>query len=251
MAKPQEAQRRFRVVGPGRAGGALRLALEKVGWAAAPALERLDDLSRAADGVDIVLVTVPDAVVSAVAGSITPRDGVVVAHVAGSLGLDVLAPHVRCAVIHPLVALPSAELGAQRLLEQAWFAVTDGSDPMALELVGALGGRRITVADDPTARALHHAACCVAANHLVGLLAQVERLASVTGAPVDAYLALARAALDNVAELGASAALTGPVARGDHTTITRHRAALDAALPGERPLYDALVDALEELVRCR
>lgn len=238
---------RFRVIGPGRAGGALRLALEKVGWFAAPALERLDDLSGAAEGVDLVLLTVPDSVIEGVAASIRPVDGAVVAHVAGSLGLDVLAPHARRAVIHPLVALPEAELGAARLLDHAWFALVEGGDALAADVVEALGGHAITVADDPTARAVHHAACCVAANHVVGLLAQVERLAASIGAPREAYLALARGAIDNVAELGAAAALTGPVARGDHATIARHRSALDATLPDERVLYDALVAALARL----
>ena len=176
-------QRHFRVIGPGRAGGALRLALEKAGWSAAPPLERLDDLSGAATGVDLVLVTVPDAVVAAVAASIRPVDDVVIAHVAGSLGLDALAPHRRRAVIHPLVALPEPELGAERLLDHAWFALVEGGDPLAHEVVDVLGGQAIVIADDPTARAVHHAACCVAANHLVGLLAQVERLAATIGAP--------------------------------------------------------------------
>lgn len=244
-------ERRFRVIGPGRAGGAFRLALEKVGWVAAPELARLDDLTAAAAGVDLVLVTVPDAVVAGVASAIVPSDGVVVAHVAGSLGLDALAPHPRRAVIHPLVTLPGPEIGAERLLDGSWFALAEGGDPLAAEVVHALGGRLVTLADDPRTRAIHHAACCVAANHVVALLAQVERLAAAAGVPREAYLALARGAVENVAALGAAAALTGPVARGDHATVARHRAALDAVAPGERPLYDALVAALEDDVACR
>jgi len=244
-------ERRFRVIGPGRAGGAFRLALEKVGWVAAPELARLDDLTGAAAGVDLVLVTVPDAVVAAVASSVAPAPSVVVAHVAGSLGLDALAPHPRRAVIHPLVTLPEPEIGAERLLDSAWFALTEGGDPLAEEVVNVLRGRSVTIGDDAETRAIHHAACCVAANHVVALLAQVERLAAVAGVPRDAYLALARGALDNIAALGASAALTGPVARGDHGTIARHRAALDAVAPRERALYDALVAAIEGDLACR
>ncbi|HVE93524.1 MAG TPA: DUF2520 domain-containing protein [Acidimicrobiales bacterium] len=244
-------ERRFRVIGPGRAGGAFRLALEKVGWVGAPELARLDDLSAAAADVDLVLVTVPDAVVAGVASSIAPSDHAVVAHVAGSLGLDALAPHPRRAVIHPLVTLPEPDVGARRLLDSAWFALADGGDPIANEVVDAFGGHAVSLADDPQARAIHHAACCVAANHVVALLAQVERLAATVGVPREAYLALARGALENVAELGATAALTGPVARGDQGTIKRHRAALDAVAPRERALYDALVAALELDAACK
>jgi predicted short-subunit dehydrogenase-like oxidoreductase (DUF2520 family) len=43
---------------------------------------------------------------------------------------------------------------------------------------------------------------------------------------------------------GAAAALTGPAARGDHTTLDAHRVALP---PSERGLYDTLVVAAQHL----
>ena len=63
--------------------------------------------------------------------------------------------------------------------------------------------------------------------------------------PPEAYLDLARATLDNVADLGAAAALTGPVARGDWATVRRH---LDAIPAGERPAYRALAASAARLV---
>jgi predicted short-subunit dehydrogenase-like oxidoreductase (DUF2520 family) len=95
------------------------------------------------------------------------------------------------------------------------------------------------------ARVLHHAAATIAANHLVALLGQVERVAAAAGVPLEAYLALARGALDNVDRLGPAAALTGPVRRGDEATVARHLAALD---PGERAAYEALAAAARRLV---
>jgi predicted short-subunit dehydrogenase-like oxidoreductase (DUF2520 family) len=68
---------------------------------------------------------------------------------------------------------------------------------------------------------------------------------SAAGVPLQAYLELARATLENVAELGPAAAVTGPAARGDEETLARHRAALD---PRERPAYDAMVDQIRRLV---
>ena len=156
-----------------------------------------------------------------------PVEGTVVAHLAGSLGLDVLAPHPRRAALHPLVSLPDAEVGARRLRAGAWFAVA-GDPPGSLALMEALvadlGGRSFTVADAD--RAAYHAAAAIASNHLVALLGQVERVAAGAGVPLEAYLDLVRATLDNVAEMGPAAALTGPVARGDWATVERHRAAL-------------------------
>ncbi len=62
--------------------------------------------------------------------------------------------------------------------------------------------------------------------------------------PVSAYLDLARATIDNVAELGPAAALTGPVVRGDQATIDAHLASLPAA---ERAGYEAGVELCRTL----
>jgi predicted short-subunit dehydrogenase-like oxidoreductase (DUF2520 family) len=238
--------RRLRVVGPGRAGSALSTALAAVGWQVDDPIGRGDDPAGAAAGVDLVVVATPDASVATVAAGIRPEPSTAVAHLAGSLGLDVLAPHPLRAALHPLVSLPDAELGARRLADHAWFAVA-GDPPEALALVeqvvADLGGRSFTVADADRAR--YHAAAAIASNHLVALLGQVERVAAGAGVPLEAYLDLVRATLDNVADIGPRAALTGPVARGDWDTVERHRAALPA---DELAAYDAMVAAARRLV---
>ena len=224
---------RFRTVGRGRAGGSLASALARVGWDHVGFLGRGDDLSGAAEGVDLLVIATPDGVVAEVAAAVEPRSETVVCHLAGSLGLKVLAPHARRAALHPLVSLPSPEIGAERLAVGAWFAVA--GEPLAQKAVDDLGGRWFTVADDD--RAIYHAAAAVASNHLVALLGQVERLATGIGVPPEAYLDLARATFDNVARIGPTAALTGPVARGDWATVERH---LEALADDERPAYRVL-----------
>ena len=192
------------------------------------------------DGADLVLITTPDAAIAEVAEQIAPSSAVV-AHASGSLGLDVLADHHRVAAVHPLVSLPTAEVGAVRLAAGAWFAVA--GDALVQRVVEDLGGRWFEVADAD--RAAYHAAAVVASNHLVALFGQVERIAGDLGVPAEAYLDLARASLENVASLGAAAALTGPAARGDWDTIARHLAALD---PSEHDAYRALAAAARRLV---
>lgn len=208
-----------------------------------PRLGRGDDVAGAADGADLVVVATPDGEIAGVARAIRPRDGVVVAHLSGAAGLDVLAPHRRRASLHPLVALPNAEIGAQRL-RGAWFAVA--GDPIGRELVEAMGGR--TFAVDEADRVLYHAAAVIASNHLVALLGQVERLADAVGVPFEAYLDLVSATVDNVRELGPAAALTGPAARGDEATIRRH---LEALPEDERDAYRALAAAARRLAATR
>ena len=229
---------RVRIVGPGRAGGSFERALASAGWSVTTT-RRGEPLADAAAGVDLVLVCVPDRDVAQVVAAITPDPSTVVAHCAGSLGLDVLASHTTVGSVHPLVALPSPDLGAAALVG-AWFGVA--GDPLVRRVVDALDGQAVAV--DDAHRTVYHAAAVVASNHLVALMGQVERIAADAGVPLEAYLELARGSLRNVADLGPTAALTGPVSRGDWDTVRRHLRALP---PEERPAYRALADEAARL----
>lgn len=232
-----------RIIGPGRAGTSLALALTNAGWDVAPMLKRGDPLAGAAQGIDLLVLATPDGAIADVARDVEPVGDTVVAHLSGSLGLDVLAPHERRAGLHPLVALPNPDTGAKRLVG-AWFAVA--GDPLIRRVAEAVYGRVFTVDDED--RAAYHAAASIAANHLVALMGQVQRVGSTARVPFEAYLDLARAALEDVADLGPVAALTGPVARGDEATVRRHVKALPAS---ERKAYRAMADAARTLVEER
>jgi len=232
------------IVGGGRAGRSFEGALAAAGIEVLGILHRFDDLRDAATDVDAVLLAVPDRAVAEVAGAIDPVPATVVLHCSGSLGLGVLAPHARPASLHPLVTLPDPIIGALRLRGRPFFAVA--GDQLATELALALHGQPIVVADEQ--RASYHAAACIAANHLVGLLGQVQRVAQSAGLPLEAFLPLARGALDDVALLGPDDALTGPASRGDLVTIDRHREVLD---PAELPGYDAGVALAQRLATAR
>jgi predicted short-subunit dehydrogenase-like oxidoreductase (DUF2520 family) len=231
--------RRVRIVGRGRAGAAFATALDRVGWEVESLPARDDAVRTAAGGTDLVLICVGDQHIAEVAARIEPG-AAVIGHVAGSHGLDVLAPHAHRTAVHPLVSIPNAEIGAARLRDAATFAVA--GDPIAREVVDALGGRAIEVPDD--ARVAYHAAAVIASNHLVGLLGQAARVAETAGLELGAYLDLVRATVDNVAELGPAAALTGPASREDHATIERHLAALDER---EREAYRVMADQCRRL----
>ncbi len=221
-----------RLIGPGRAGRSLAAALADAGCDVRGILARRDYLARAARGVDVLVIATPDSAIAEVAARVVPEPGTVVLHLSGALGLDVLSPHRRRASLHPLVPLPSPEVGRVRLRSGITFAVA--GDPVAADLAGVLGGSIVVVDDEH--RAAYHAAACIAANHLVALMGQVERVAASAGLDLDTFVGLARAALTDVAELGPASALTGPAARGDEATLERHRQSLDAA---EIPGYDA------------
>ena len=225
------------IVGRGRMGSALTFALERAGVAVRGPLGRGSDSADAA----IVIICVPDREIAAASKAVTP--GPLVGHVSASAELSLLAPHERFA-IHPLLSVVGE--GAQ--FAGATCAV-DGSTPRALAAAMALANRlgmhaRIVPARQ---RALYHAAASVASNYLVTLESVAERLAAEVGIERAALVPLVRATMEQWASLGARSALTGPIARGDESTVARQRDAVEQVAPDLLPLWDALADATRAL----
>ena len=254
-----DTQRAFALVGPGRAGTTLALALVARGWTPVAVAGRAIDspsvlraaalldapareVAVAATDADLVLIATPDAAIAEAASAVAPglRVGALVIHCSGVCTLDeldklrVARPDVEVGSLHPLQSLPSPEIGVARL-PGSWCAV-DGPDDVE-RLAVSLGMRpfRVQNAD----RVAYHAAATVASNHLVALLGQAARLADAAGVPAAALLPLVRATLENVETLGAEGALTGPVARGDVDTVRRHLGVLH---DDEQPAYRALAE---------
>jgi predicted short-subunit dehydrogenase-like oxidoreductase (DUF2520 family) len=202
----------------------------------APAVEVAD----AGRDADLVVIGTPDAAIADAAAALAPglRPGALVVHLSGACTgaelekLRVDRPDVAVGSLHPLQSLPSVELGISRL-PGSWCAV-DGPDDVE-RLALSLGMRPFRV--DDAQRAQYHAAATIASNHLVALMGQAVRVADAAGVPPEALLPLVRATLENVTAVGSAAALTGPVARGDADTVSRH---LDALAPDERAAYRAL-----------
>lgn len=232
--------RRFSLIGDGRAGGSMRTALVDIGWMCTSVYIRGDDLTAAARDVEACIIATSDSSIASVASQVEPTDAVVV-HLSGAVGLEALAPH-RAATLHPLVSLANPTMGAQQL-RSAWFAVA--GDEIAEAIARELSGRFFPIAEDDRAR--YHAAAAIASNHLVALLGQVDRIAQGLGIPFEVFLPLIEGSVENVANVGPKAALTGPAARGDVDTIDGHRDALREHHPDELAAYDALVELARRL----
>ena len=227
------------IVGAGRAGSSFASALELGGRDVE--LVHHDDLSSIGDSA-LVILCVPDDAIANVAASIVPREERVIAHVAGSRNLDVLAPHPRVGSLHPLMALPSGS-DAERLIGATYCVA---GDQLVLEVALSLAGRVITLDDDQ--RTIYHAAAVVASNHLTALMCQVRTLAESIGLTLEDFLPLSQQSLVDVARFGPDDALTGPASRGDMATIDAHLAAIPES---ERSSYVALANAAFELSELR
>jgi len=252
------------VIGAGRVGTALAVALRRAGHriAAASAVstasrERVDrylpgtPVLQPADVVataDLVLLTVPDdalaGLVRGLAVTGAPLAGRMLAHTSGRHGLAVLEPAKELGALplalHPVMTFTGRADDADKLAGIS-FGVTAPTvlRPAAEVLVMEMGGEPVFIAEAD--RGLYHAALSGAANHLVTQVAQAEDLLTRAGVAQPARMLgpLLSAALDNALRLG-DAGLTGPVARGDAETVAGHVNALRADAPEALPAYLAL-----------
>jgi predicted short-subunit dehydrogenase-like oxidoreductase (DUF2520 family) len=252
------------VVGAGRVGTALAVALSRAGHQITGASavsdaskERVRRYLRGAPvlqpeevigAADLVLLTVPDdalpGLVRGLAATAAPMAGRLLVHASGRHGLAVLEPAVRLGALplalHPVMTFTGRADDADRLVGVS-FGVTAPPvlRPAAELLVMEMGGEPVFIAEAD--RDLYHAALAGAANHLVTQVVQAEDLLAKAGVgqPARMLAPLLSAALDNALRLG-DAALTGPVARGDADTVAGHVAALRAEAPEALPAYLAL-----------
>ena len=231
------ASGRLALVGRGRLGAALAEALAAGGWQVLGPVGRGEDPPEA----DAVLLCVPDHEIAHAAAAVSP--GRLVGHCSGAQSLAALRPHEAFS-LHPLMTVahgPASFAGAG--------AAVAGSTPRALalarQLAASLGMEPVEVAEAD--RALYHAAASIASNFLITLEAAAEQLAAEAGVERRLLVPLVRATVENWASLGPQRALTGPVARGDESTVAAQRGAVQDRAPALAPLFDALTDATRRL----
>lgn len=253
---------RLIVAGPGGAGASLGVAATGAGHDVVAVISRSGNDGDIGSPViawtdpvpeaDLLLLTVPDRALTAVATTLNTRlpAGVTVAHCSGLTPLSVLGPIADAGHpvggLHPLAALPDGR-GA-KVLRGAGFAI-GGSDPDTVALLTSfaqsLGGIPFEITD--VARPAYHAAASIAANHVTTLLGAVQELAAANGIPFGIYQPLVQTAVEASFQAGPAKALTGPVARGDEGTVRVQRLAVEEQAPELLPLLDALNEATRRL----
>jgi predicted short-subunit dehydrogenase-like oxidoreductase (DUF2520 family) len=255
------------IVGAGRLGRVLARSLHRVDWKIAAVVSRSKASARSAvrsigagyalAGVssrvlhaNVILIATPDDAIREVAAKLARIGaeewrGKVVLHTSGALDDSVLAPLSRrgaaTGAIHPLQTF-SGRISPP--LEGVVFAVHGNprAQRVARRIARAVGGTPVTLRGD--LKAVYHAAGTFASPSLLAIIECSMRLLMDVGfsrrrAKI-ALLPLIRQTLANFERFGAKESWTGPVARGDFSTIARHTAAL-AAYPAEvQQAYAAL-----------
>jgi predicted short-subunit dehydrogenase-like oxidoreductase (DUF2520 family) len=209
-------------------------------------------LSAIPSSTSLIYITTPHAAVGQVAGQLARLDNlkfprVSICHASGMLSAEVLAPlRDRGASVfsfHPLQTFPR-DFPPRDIVPHArgiYYGV-DGDERSlrtARQFARRLEGKSIAI--DPRLRALYHAACVVASNHLTTMLSVVEEMhrALKTGEKrfFRVFKPIILATLANVERTSPAQALSGPVARGGTATVAEHIRAIRQTSPALLPYF--------------
>lgn len=271
--------RSLNIIGCGRVGRALGTLLERAGSVQSiTVLNATPDSSaraaafvpsaRAAGSIaqlppaDLWMIATPDSqmpvVISELSRAGSLGESPVVFHVSGSSHSGILEPlRPQNAVIgslHPIRSIADPELTIRTFAGTACSVEGDaGAVQLLTEIAGAIGAKPFQISRD--AKLLCHAGHVFASNYVVAVLDianQLYRQAGVSQESIAAFLpAIVRGTVENVLSLGTTAALTGPVVRGE-AELLREQAALIMALdPKLRETYRDLAERALEIAQRR
>ncbi|MBW1941112.1 MAG: DUF2520 domain-containing protein [Deltaproteobacteria bacterium] len=200
---------------------------------------------------DIVFISTPDSVIQETCFNIAQHKGfsqnTVVLHCSGALPSTILSAAKTCGAftgsMHPLQSFADSKTDGNPF---AGIVVSVEGDEKAVntarEIVKDLGADFAGIKTE--SKILYHAAAVAASNYLVTLLDLAFNLIEEAGiARKDAFKILkplVEGTLDNIEKAGIPAALTGPIARGDIETVTRHLDEIGQKKPELLSLYRTL-----------
>jgi len=255
------------IVGAGRVGRALGRRLHELGWRVGGVTGRSISTARAAvraigaghplDGLThqvlnsrVVLITTPDGAIEGVARNLAQAGGKewcgkVVLHTSGSLDPSVLRPLAELGAatgsMHPMQTFSNQNFPD---LAKCIFGI-DGCAAalqVARKMIHQMGG--VAVRLSGANKAAYHAAGSFACVYVLALMETATRLLMTQGfkrrQAMRALLPLTRQTLDNFERVGPRAAWTGPLSRGDFSTIERHVKALADFEPEYLEAYKTL-----------
>jgi predicted short-subunit dehydrogenase-like oxidoreductase (DUF2520 family) len=274
MRKADSKRVTVSIVGPGRLGSALAIALARAGYQTkflvARSRKRVPtDVTKLARQLNaevvklgkktldtgLVWITVPDDEIAVVAAKLAGAQewrGRMVFHSSGALTSEVLLPlrakGARVASVHPLMTFVR---GSMPTVEGVPFGVE--GDAKALRLAGKLihdvGG--IAVPIKKQNKVLYHAFGTFASPLVIALMVSLEQVGKAAGVKTSQLRTMAgpllRQTLSNYLQHGAAAAFSGPLVRGDVATVRGHLADLQVA-PQAREVYISLARAAVKLL---
>ena len=236
------------IIGVGRIGGALALALDKnyrienlisrkrektekiaEKLIAKPQILTINEAEKI--NSEIILICMRDSEIQNTAGKLAGKitNKPFVYHVSGSLSSEILGDlrKIGCVTgsIHPLVSVSDAFLGAQRF-ENVYFCVEGEASAVTLaeKIVKDLNGKPFSI--ETKYKTLYHAAAVTASGHLVAVIDTALEMLEKCGLENEnaqrILLPLIKSTIENLETQTTAQALTGTFARADFLTFKKH-----------------------------
>ncbi len=252
------------IIGAGTVGSALAILLQRRGYqvtainsrtrtsaeklaSQVPGSRVVDSYQAVADAASLTFITTPDGAIPLVASTIAWKPGMNAVHCSGSDSVAVLEPASRggagVAGFHPLQTFAGVAQAIENIPGSTFAIEADGELRENLRAMAEdIGGHWITLkaADKPA----YHAAAVLACNYLVTLVNMAADLWKTFDVPretaVTALLPLIKGTLHNIETIGIPNCLTGPIARGDTGTLTKHLNTLAEKAPSLLAAYKEL-----------
>lgn len=227
------------IIGAGNVGQSLFAALKGKAYHAALIGKDLNQQRAEAAQSDLILITTQDDKIQSVCENIAGvlRVDSVVAHCSGALDSTVLAAaeEAGCSTgsAHPLNTFPNTS-AAKKLLttpDHNTACFISGSAPARKALNALFESLNFVVHHlegdiNKEAKIAYHTACVFACNYLTSLAELSLQTAEQAGLDRDVFWQaiqpLMESTLNNISAHGTSAALSGPIARGDLATVSNH-----------------------------
>lgn len=251
-------------IGAGTVGSALAIRLSSKGYPVVAVSSRSQTSARnlasqiagcqavsenqyVAEAAELIFITTPDDAIPSVVAGVQWHSGQSVVHCNGADSTEVLEPAkkqgARVGAFHPLQTFASVRQAIDNI-PGSTFAI-EAQEPLLStlkEMATALDGHWVELkASD---KVLYHAAAVIACNYMVTLVKLATDLWQTFSIPPQqatrALLPLIQGTINNINNVGIPRCLTGPIARGDTGTITKHLNALQKAAPTLLPVYREL-----------
>lgn len=200
-----------------------------------------------ANDSEYVFITTPDDFIRNVASGLAWRQLQHVVHCSGAVSIDVLEAPERAGSLvgsfHPCQAFASVDQAIQNLPGSTFAIEARGNLLHTLQDMASRMGCD-SIALKPGDKALYHAAAVFVSNYVVTLLSIAtglfENFGISTAQATRVLMPLIQGNLNNIKNIGLPECLTGPIARGDVSTIQKHIAAFEEREPSLMRLYGEL-----------
>jgi len=258
----------FAIVGCGKVGAALGKYLSKCGYPPSGFTDKNSEKAQRAAAIagfdnkyfktpweatrpaDIVFITTPDGLIEDTCRSLTENGGIrekaVVLHCSGALPSTILDAVKACGAyagsMHPLQSFATET--EDNPFSNIMMAVEGNPEAIrtAQMIASDLGALPFIIKTE--GKTLYHASAVIASNYLITLMALAFELLEASGVEktkaFDILKPLICGTLTNIENVGIPHALTGPIARGDHTTVAAHISEIAKLSPGSLLLYKTL-----------